>query len=182
MTENFSFPGSPIRRDFLKALLIVLGSLGIDLKGWLSPAEGALKIGDTPPRADLLDLKGRKVSLPDDLRGQVGLLHFWASWCPYCRKEILAIESLFQQFKNKGFRPFSINVGENPVAVEAYLVNLKVSYSIPIDSDSAAAKRYGITGIPTTLIVDRGGLIRFKILGEIDQGGLYKLVSPLMVR
>ena len=182
MMKDFSFPSSVIRRDFLKGLLIVLGSLGLNLNWLLWPAEGALKIGDMPPRTDLLDLKGQKVSLPGDFKGQVGLLHFWASWCPYCRKEFMAIESLFQQYKNKGFRPYSINVGENTVAVEAYLVNLKVSYSIPLDADSSTARRYGITGIPTTLIVDRGGLIRFKILGEINQEGLHKLVSTLMAK
>jgi cytochrome c biogenesis protein CcmG, thiol:disulfide interchange protein DsbE len=182
MAKDFLYPNFLVRRDFLKGLLIVLGSLGLNLNCLPLQAEGALKIGEAPPRADLLDLKGQKVSLPGDFKGQVGLLHFWASWCPYCRKEIMAIESLFQQFKNKGFRPFSINVGENPVAIEAYLVNLKVSYSIPLDADSVAAKRYRITGIPTTLIVDRGGLIRFKILGEINQAGLHKLVSTLMAK
>jgi cytochrome c biogenesis protein CcmG/thiol:disulfide interchange protein DsbE len=182
VTKNFLFPSSLIRRDFLKGLLIVLGSLGLNLNWLFWPAEGALKIGDIPPRADLLDLKGQKVSLPGAFKGQVGLLHFWASWCPYCRKEFMAIESLFQQYKNKGFRPYSINVGENAVAVEAYLVNLKVSYSIPLDADSSTARRYGITGIPTTLIVDRGGLIRSKILGEINPDGLHKLVSTLMAK
>jgi cytochrome c biogenesis protein CcmG, thiol:disulfide interchange protein DsbE len=182
VTDDFLFLGPLTRRDFLKGLLIVIGSLGLNLNGLLWPAEGALKIGDIPPRTDLLDLKGQKVSLPGDFKGQVGLLHFWASWCPYCRKEFMAIESLFQQYKNKGFRPYSINVGENTVAIEAYLVNLKVSYSIPLDADSSTARRYGITGIPTTLIVDRGGLIRHKILGEINQDGLHKLVSTLMAK
>jgi thiol-disulfide isomerase/thioredoxin len=152
------------------------------LPGPNETAEGAVKIGDVPPRADLLDLKGRKVSLPDDLKGRVGLLHFWASWCPYCRKEFMAIESLFQQFKSKGFLPYSINVGENTVAVEAYLATLKVTYSIPLDADSSTAKRYGITGIPTTLIVDRGGLIRLRILGEINKDELIKRVAALMIQ
>ena len=181
MTDYFLFPSSLTRRAFLKGLFAGLGGLGIGLH-WPKAAEGAVKIGDFPPRADLLDLKGRKVSLPDDLKGRVGLLHFWASWCPYCRKEFMAIEALFQQYKSKGFLPYSINVGENNVAVEAYLATLRVSYSIPLDADSSTARRYGITGIPSTLIVDRGGLIRFKILGEINQEGLHKLVSTLMTQ
>ncbi len=182
MTGDFSFPRSLTRRALLKGLFIGLGGLGLSLEGPQGAAEGAVKIGDIPPRADLLDLKGRKVSLPDDLKGRVGLVHFWASWCPYCRKEILAIESLFQQFKSKGFLPYSINVGENTAAVEAYLASLKVSYSIPLDADSSTAKRYGITGIPSTFIVDRGGLIRIKILGEINKDELNKRVSALMVK
>jgi thiol-disulfide isomerase/thioredoxin len=130
----------------------------------LSPkAEAALKVGDPPPQAVLFDRKGFKVTLPGDLEGGVGLLHFWASWCPFCLKEFLAIESLYPMYKNKGFRPYSINVGDNLVAVEAYISNIRVSYSIPLDSDSSTAKKHGITGIPTTIITGRDGLIRFKV-------------------
>jgi len=107
-------------------------------------------------------------------------LHLWASWCPLCLKEFLAIESLYQVYKNKGFRPYSISVGDNPVAVEAYISNIRVSYSIPLDADSSTAKKYGITGIPTTIITGQDGLIRFKVLGEMNREGLHKLLSPLL--
>jgi len=167
------------RRGFIK--LAGLTTVGL---GWCllrpTPAVSALKIGDTLPKADLLDRNGQRVSLPGDLRGRVGLLHFWASWCPYCLKEILAIESLYQTYKHKSFSPHSINVGETAAAVEAFLAHSRISYSIVLDKHSSLARQYGVTGIPTTLIVGRDGLIRFKILGEIPKDNLAKLVSPLL--
>lgn len=68
------------------------------------------------------------------------------------------------------------------MAVEAYISNIRVSYSIPLDSDSSTAKKYGINGIPTTIITGRDGLIRFKVLGEINREGLQKLLSPLLAK
>jgi thiol-disulfide isomerase/thioredoxin len=145
-------------------------------------AEAALKVGDMLPKALLFDRRGLKVNLPGDLKGGVGLLHFWATWCPYCLKEIMAIESLYQLYRNQGFRPYSVNVGENLAAVEAYISSIRVSYAILLDPDSSTAKKYGIPGIPTTIITGRDGLIRFKVLGEMNREGLRKLLSPLLAQ
>jgi cytochrome c biogenesis protein CcmG, thiol:disulfide interchange protein DsbE len=168
------------RRDFLILAGLTAG-LGMGLLGPTRRAEAALKIGDAPPRTTLWDRQGRKIVFPGDYKGQVGLIHFWASWCPYCIKEIRAIEALYQTYKNKGFCPYSINVGETPVAVEAYIAHIRISYPIPLDGNSAVARLYGVTGIPTTFIVDRAGLIRHKILGEINKEGLNRLISVLMI-
>jgi cytochrome c biogenesis protein CcmG, thiol:disulfide interchange protein DsbE len=131
------------------------------------------------PAGDLKGPAGAEGIPP--FRGQVGLIHFWASWCPYCVKEFKAIEALYQLYKTRGFLPYSINVGDTPVAAEAYIAPLGISYPIPLDGGSSVARLYGITGIPTTLLVGRTGLIRYKILGEINQDGLKKLVSVMLV-
>ncbi|MBI5585131.1 MAG: TlpA family protein disulfide reductase [Deltaproteobacteria bacterium] len=176
------FPAVPTRREFIRGGLLAAIVPALTFLGPSRKAEAALKVGDLLPQAVLLDRQGLKVTLPGDLKGGVGLLHFWASWCPYCLKEIMAVEALYQSYKSKGFRPYSINVGENLSAVEAYISSIRVSYSIPLDTDSSTAKKYGITGIPTTFITDRGGLIRYRILGEINKEGLHKLISALLAQ
>jgi thiol-disulfide isomerase/thioredoxin len=128
----------------------------------------------------LPDLKGNLVSLPDGFKGKIVLIHFWASWCPYCIKEMVAIESLVLKFKGKGLAPFSINVGDRKVVAETYVAPLKISYSILLDPKSLTARKYGVTGIPTTFILDRQGILRFKIPGEIDQKGLDRLLAKLL--
>jgi cytochrome c biogenesis protein CcmG, thiol:disulfide interchange protein DsbE len=167
------------RRGFFKILPTLAIGLGLPLFWRATKAEANLKIGDSPPKAALSDLAGKKWVLPNALKGKVGLIHFWASWCPYCLKEMMGIEANYQPDKGKGFMPFSINVGESSQAAEAYLASIKVSYPILLDPNSAVAKQYGITGIPTTLITDRENVIRFKILGEITKDGIRRLISTL---
>ncbi len=181
MASGFFFSADTNRRDFFQRVCRTIAGAGLVLLGSPKLVVAALKVGDPLPPVTLKDLRGRKVSLPGDFRGQVGLIHFWASWCPYCVKEFKAIEALYQLYKTRGFLPYSINVGDTPVAAEAYIAPLGISYPIPLDGGSSVARLYGITGIPTTLLVDRTGLIRHKILGEINQDGLKKLVSFMLV-
>jgi thiol-disulfide isomerase/thioredoxin len=170
------------RRAFIKGAFRATGGLCLGLLTPSRQAEAALKIGDPLPPAVLFDRRGFKVTLPAELKGGVGLLHFWASWCPFCLKEIMAIEGLYQSYKSKGFRPYSINVGENLAALEAYISSIRVTYPILLDADSSTAKKLGITGIPTTFITDRGGAVRYKVLGEIHREGLHKLVSAILAK
>jgi peroxiredoxin len=140
----------------------------------------ALKVGDPAPSFTLTALKSGKLTVPKPFTGKVLILHFWASWCPYCVKEMLAINSSYKKYKSKGLVAFSINVGESSQAAEAYVAPLGVTYPILLDPKSDTAKLYGVTGIPTSFIIDRNGKIRFKILGEIGQEGLNRLLPTLM--
>lgn len=181
MAGGFFFSAETNRREFFKRVCRTVAGAILGLLNPPHPALAALRVGDPLPPVTLKDLRGRQVSLPGDFLGQVGLIHFWASWCPFCVKEFKAIEALYQLYRTRGFRPFSVNVGDTPVAAEAYIAPLGISYPIPLDVRSSVARLYGITGIPTTLLVGRTGLIRYKILGEINQDGLKKLVSVLLV-
>jgi cytochrome c biogenesis protein CcmG, thiol:disulfide interchange protein DsbE len=163
------------RRCFLRSLLataaVVLGSG--------EPAEAAAKAGDRARRVTLGDLTGGQVTLPDAYAGKVVIVHFWASWCPACLREIEVLESLFGEYRERGVAPVSINVGETRAAVLEALRNRKVSYAILLDPDSATARLYGVRGVPTTFVVDRAGAIGVRILGEIDRRGLQEILAGL---
>ncbi len=136
----------------------------------------ALRVGDAAPPWELPDLAGVSVRLPADLRGKVVVLHFWASWCPSCVAEMSALKDLVASPPVADFVPYSINVAEERAAIEAYIKPLGLSYGVLRDEDSATAKAYGVTGLPTTFILDREGRIRYKILGEIKLASLRKLL------
>ena len=168
------FTGHFQRCFFLPALAVVL---------FLPPgrpsAEAALKIGDAFPQTVVSDRQGKPVTLPDDFRGQVVLIHFWATWCPFCIKELRALESLYGTYKEKGFAAFSVNVGEDDQTIAAFLKNETVTYPILMDRNSEAARQCGVTGLPMTFICDRNGVIKFKIIGEINKSGLERLLATL---
>jgi len=147
-----------------------------------APSHAALRSGDALPRITLYSLNGSKVTLPDDYKGKVVVIHFWASWCPYCIKEIAAIESIYKKYGDKELAPFSINVGESRDAINRYIANTAVTYTILLDSDKQASKQYWITGVPMTFVADKSGVLRYKIFGEITGAGLKKIVSAILGR
>jgi cytochrome c biogenesis protein CcmG, thiol:disulfide interchange protein DsbE len=167
------------RRDFIKLVAVV--GLGYMIPGMLpGGAEAAMRAGDIPPKVILGDLKGNSVALPADFKGKVALIHFWASWCTSCRPEMIALESIYGKYKKSVVIPCSVNVGESRETAESYIRNLAISYPVLLDLKSSVAKEYRVSGIPTTYVLDRENVIKYRILGEINRDGLEKIVKTLL--
>jgi peroxiredoxin len=132
------------------------------------------------PKATLIDLKGANVTIPADFKGKVAVIHFFATWCTYCPKEVAALGSLVRKYENRGVVACSVDVGEGKDKVASFAEEQRVSYPLLLDPASSAAKQYGVTGIPTTYILDRSGVVRFRILGEITLEGLDRIVRTLL--
>jgi len=160
------------RRRFLGCVAVAAAALGCG-----RPVEVTLKTGDRPKTATLDTLMGGRVALPEAYRGQVVLVNFWASWCPACREEFEALEHVFGEYRPREVILVSVNVGETRAAAAEFLRTRNVTYPILLDPDAAVAKLYGVIGLPTTFILDRGGAIAFKILGEIDRDGLRRILA-----
>jgi cytochrome c biogenesis protein CcmG, thiol:disulfide interchange protein DsbE len=167
------------RRLFLRRVAVACLGLAVP---WGVPrrAEAALRIGDLPPRVSLTDLEGRRIDIPATLKGQVALLHFWASWCPACRGEMRALESIYARHRGKGVLPCSIGIGEKRQSALSYLKGMTVTYPLLLDRGSATVKKFGISGIPTHCVLDRQGILRHRIHGEASEDGLDRMVRVLL--
>jgi len=169
-------PTPPTRRHVLRgALAAAVATLGLR-----AIAEPALKPGDRPKPVTLRALSGPQVTLPDAFRGRVVVVHFWASWCPPCLREIDALESLFGEYRERGLAPVSVNVGETKAVASEALRTRKVTYPILLDTDAATARLYGVRGVPTTFVMDRAGSIGVKVLGEFDRHGLGRILAKML--
>jgi len=167
------------RRDFLKMGMVA--GLGIIIPGVIScKAQAVPGIGDTLPKVTLTDLAGKSVVIPADARGKIALIHFWASWCPTCRGEMSALDAAGSKYRDKGVMPYSIGIGEKRETAEAYIKRLYLTYPVLLDPGSSTQKQFGISGIPTYYILDREGVIRYKILGEAERNGLDKMIQALL--
>jgi peroxiredoxin len=155
-------------------VLLVLAALPVQA------LQAATGVGNILPPATLTDLKGTEVRIPSDFRGKVLLIHFFATWCTYCPKEIAALESLYGKYGDKGLVPCSIDVGESKEKVASFAGSQRISYTLLLDPSSSVAKQYGVTGIPTTYVLDRTGIVRFRIIGEITLEGLEKILRTLL--
>ncbi|HDL65102.1 MAG TPA: TlpA family protein disulfide reductase [Proteobacteria bacterium] len=121
-----------------------------------SAAARGLKIA---PDFNLKKLEGGTIKL-SDYRGKVIILDFWATWCPPCRKEIPDFVELQKEYGDKGLIILGISLDQNPKqALPAFIKKYKVNYPILL-TDGKVDKSYGgVTGIPTTFIIDRKGEI-----------------------
>jgi thiol-disulfide isomerase/thioredoxin len=97
-----------------------------------------------------------------EFRGEVVLINFWASWCGPCRQEMPLLDQLYQRYNPIGFTILGINVEEDPGQAMKLLKDVPVSFPILFDTENSVSKLYHLTGMPSTMIVDRDGNIRFQ--------------------
>ncbi len=127
-------------------------------------------MGENLPAPDftLSTPSGASLSL-SELRGKVVLLNFWATWCVPCRKEMPAIEALYQRYKDRGLEVVAISLDKIDAApVEAFAKEVGVTYRVVLDPSWATARTYGVRGLPATFLLDRTGNVVMRELGERD--------------
>ena len=127
-------------------------------------------VGEHPPAPDftLTTLSGASLSLAE-LRGKVVLLNFWATWCVPCRKEMPAIEALYQRYKDRGLEVLAISLDKVSAAVvEAFVHEMGVTYRVALDPSWATARTYAVRAVPATFLIDRAGNVVLRELGERD--------------
>lgn len=135
------------------------------------------------PDFTLEDMDEEKHHLTD-YRGKVVLLNFWATWCPPCRREMPSMERLHQKYKGKDFIVLAINQMETGDHVFAYTGQLEVdpTFTILFDTNSKVSQTYRVKGLPTTYLIDKKGVIRYRAIGgrEFDHPEVEKQIKKLM--
>ena len=112
------------------------------------------------PAFTLASREGGQVSLAD-LKGQVVMINFWASWCGPCRKEFPALDQIYAKYKPMGFALVAINVESEKSDAEKFLATTPASFPILFDPDNKVSGSYGVSAMPTTVLVDRQGRVRW---------------------
>lgn len=146
----------------------------------LAAGNTPLKIGNAPPRIALPDLRGSIVRLPDDFMGKVVILHFWAGGCSSCKEEMPAMEKIYGKYGRKGLVILAVNVGQRRDIVITLVRGLGISYPVLLDTNRQMATKYDVAGVPRTYLVDRNGVIRYKIIGSASEELLVKQVLSLL--
>ena len=143
-------------------------------------AKAALRIGSTLPPATLLSVSGSPIRIPDSIRDKVVVLHFWQIGCSSCRLEMPALDGLYKKYRNKGLEVLAVNVGQKKEVVKSFAAELGASFSVLIDPEGKIAAAYGVTDVPRTYVIDRNGVVRYRILGGATQEMLKKLILSLL--
>lgn len=120
------------------------------------------------PDIGLVNEAGSTVRLPD-LRGQVVLLDFWASWCIPCRTSFPAIDALQKELHDRGFTALAINVDEERKSADAFLARRPHTLTVVFDPQGRAAAAFRLQGMPSTVLLDREGTVRVTHMGYTEK-------------
>jgi thiol-disulfide isomerase/thioredoxin len=160
-----------LRKTLLLLSLAAMGLAGCNAHTASPPqpketALAAGEIGSRLPDFSVKDLQGHQISSAD-LRGKVVLIDFWATWCQPCKKEMPGYQKLLDRYGAQGFVVIGFKFDtmqdtEDPVR---FARKIGVHYPLAVASDELKSKFGGIEGLPTTMLYDRSGVLRQKIIG-----------------
>jgi thiol-disulfide isomerase/thioredoxin len=114
----------------------------------------------TPAPDFVLDSNTGKPIQLSGLKGQVVMMNFWATWCGPCRQEMPLLESIYKQYKDKGFTLLGVNVEPDPKLADDWLKKSPVSFPVLYDVKSDVSTLYKVAGMPSTVFIDKKGFVR----------------------
>ncbi len=138
-----------LRRCALAAVFLVTGVC----------AAGGEAGGPAPPFT-LTTLAGEQSGLAQ-YQGQVVMVNFWATWCGPCQQEMPLLDQMYKKYKPAGFTLIGVNVDKDAPAVKDLLARKPVSFPVLLDPANAVSKAYHVDDMPSSVIIDRKGQIRY---------------------
>jgi peroxiredoxin len=156
--------------DFMKYLIAAVATLVSSVLCSFGQEDQHL-IGSPAPPFTLKAMDGKTYSL-EQMRGKYVVLHFAATWCPFCNAEAPNIEALYKSYRDKGVEVFIVDVKEDKAVVEKSLNRFSFSFPVLLDEDGGVSAAYAPEGvqpalardevpIASNLIIDKEGKIRF---------------------
>jgi thiol-disulfide isomerase/thioredoxin len=175
-----------LKKSLLSMSLAAIGLAGCNQHpaSLARPKEEVIAPGDLGSRLpdfSVKDLQGRDISSAD-LRGKVVLIDFWATWCQPCKKEMPGYQKLVDRYGSRGlavvgFKFDTMADKENPVR---FAKKIGVHYPLAIAPDELKQKFGGIEGLPTTMLYDRKGILRKKVIGFEYTDAFETAIGPLL--
>jgi peroxiredoxin len=157
-----------------KRTVLALGIvMGLTLVGLWHPATSVWSMGSRVPAVGvqaedfrLTDLEGKSQSL-SQYRGKIVLVNFWATWCEPCKREMPAMQRIYDKLRDKGFVVLAINELEDDAKVREHIKQYGYTFPVLMDHDNKVANQFGVFGLPVSVFIDQEGRVQ-----EYIKGGL----------
>lgn len=169
-------------RGALAALLCAAALAGCglqqDIAQRVGPGSGG-GVGQAAPSLQGGMLDGSRLDA-SALRGHVAVVDFWASWCGPCRAQQPELDALARTYAARGVLFVGVDMRDDPAEGRAYVARFGVPYGSISDPSSDLAGSWQVPAPPSTVVVDRGGVVRARVLGGVDRASLGTLLDHLL--
>jgi peroxiredoxin len=119
------------------------------------------------PDFTLKTMDGPNLRLQEQ-RGRVVMVNFWATWCGPCRQEMPQLNKLYEKYRGSGFVLLGVNVDDDARNAASVASKIGVKFPVLLDTDKTVSKRYELATMPSTVIIDRDGKVRYVHRGYRD--------------
>lgn len=136
--------------------------------------ERGVKIGASAPPIHGTDIGGASVT-PARLKGKTVVVYFWTDSC--CGDSLKQLEPFYSRNKGRGLELVAVNEVDSKEAITSYASRHKLTFTMLPDEGAMLFKEYNVVGFPTVLILDREGVVREKVLGDMQTAKLEKLIE-----
>lgn len=175
-------PPLPPRKFSFGTVFLMLGVLVLTaVVGMAFARQNAkLAIGKPPPDFSVTTFDGQEVAL-SDFKGQVVVLNFWASWCLPCHDEAPDLQYIHEAYQEAGVVLLGVTYAESNVQNSIdFVEQYGITYLNGADRGTRISKRYGITGVPETFIIDRDGNLSQYYPGPVNAVMLGQFLDELL--
>ncbi|MBV9028534.1 MAG: TlpA family protein disulfide reductase [Candidatus Eremiobacteraeota bacterium] len=134
--------------------------------------------GSPAPGWTETSLPGPRLS-SDSLRGKAVYLNFFATWCPPCNQEAPAIDALQREYGSRGLQVVGVDVLENAAKAQSFRDGHRLHYPVVVDT-GVLRDAYDINGMPVHAFIDRGGILRKVVVGEMSPEAMRGNVEEIL--
>ena len=138
--------------------------------------------GKPAPEIDLPRLQGGQIKL-SALRGHPVVVTFWGTWCPPCKEEFPELVAAHRKYREAGLEVIAVNQRDQEIRttdVEAFVKEHKVEFIVAMDQRGKSRRSYRLIGLPTTVFIDAGGIIRQVNSGPIAPSELARGLATIL--
>ncbi|GAC1326864.1 MAG: hypothetical protein NVSMB17_00050 [Candidatus Dormibacteria bacterium] len=158
------------------ALLLSSCSLQQQLTG---ANQSLATVGRPAPAWTGTDLDGKIIRL-SEFAGHPVLLNFWASWCGPCRAEQAGLDQIASDYAPRGLRVVGVDIRDNPDQARIYRDEFKVPYRSVFDQAAHLAYAYQVDAPPSSVFIDKNGVIAFRVTGAISSANYRRIIDKLL--
>lgn len=180
VTQEAAAAAEPVRHWLVTLLIYGLLAGLLLLLGWGLIQVNSGQVDDgMAPDFTLTSFEGETIRL-SELRGQVVIINFWASWCPPCREEAAYLEATWRKYKDQGVVLIGVDYADTESKALAYIDEFDITYFNGPDIGTRISQAYRMDGVPETYYVAKNGELRGVKIGPLAPPELDQKIEELL--
>ena len=154
---------------FINFLLLRPGRLGVMLVflslAFVAPAGAGLAVGDAVEAFSLEKSSGGAFRYPEDAKGKVVFLNFWASWCPECKVELPELVEIQEKYKDRSFALLAVNTDRKRKSADKFVKKVGLDILVLYDSEQKLIQAFSPVGVPASYLIGPTGRVEKVYIG-----------------